>query len=70
MDIKMKNTEVKIVTRSSYGHKRNYPANTLAEMFCLLCRSKCLSDDDLKVIRALGFSVSYSRGNDESDTHL
>lgn len=59
-------TEVQIVTRSSYGRVRHYPANTTAEMFCILCKSRCLGEDDLTVIENLGFAITYVAEEDNA----
>ena len=57
--------QVEIKVKNAYGHKRNYPANDAAQWFCALCRSRCLSPGDLKLIEALGFTIIVKEQEDE-----
>lgn len=60
--------EIKIVTKFSYGHKRIYPGNVVADIFCALCKSRCISEFDLDLIKTLGFRVVEINGDSDEQT--
>jgi|TARA_Y100001949_G_scaffold165412_1_gene161115 hypothetical protein len=58
MDIGCFDREVQVQFRDVFGRPLCYPMNTTASRFCTLTGNLTLSPTDLKVIEALGFTVT------------
>ena len=52
--------EIKVQIKSIYGNQHIYPACDKAEIFCKLVRQKTLTENDVKNIKALGYTVTVT----------
>lgn len=50
--------ELKVRVVSQYGKIRIQPICARAELFAYLCRGKTMTEDDIKTIKKLGFTVT------------
>jgi hypothetical protein len=58
MDLGCFDREVKVQYRDVFGRPLCYPMNPTATRFCTLTGNLTLSTSDLRVIEALGFTVT------------
>lgn len=52
---------VKLEERDIYGIRKFYPKNRLAEQFCLIARTKTMTQNTIDVLKDMGYQVVTDR---------
>lgn len=61
----MSNT-IKVEIKTIYGTEKIYPADDMAKGFCNLLNQKTLTEQDIKKIKAMGFTVQVETSHPQT----
>jgi hypothetical protein len=57
---------IRVLIRNVYGKEAIYPACETADTFCLLLRTRTLTRDAIRYIKALGYTVHVTQTTPET----